>query len=215
MKKKIPLMVNEPLKHELELSANVILEKIRMVQSQTNKNLGINIDNPIDTIAFINKYSKETDFENEKKINELLLIKFEKEVKKLMDDYPSLIKLKALEMFCTSSDMEEAKQIIRLAVSINFSMMKLGQNIDLEHFLLNDEFVYNSKIDTRLKEAYTTYCKNKKQVELLELAEKLKSIVKLSIKVGLISDKTIGINIENIMNLNTGDIMYNKIAMMQ
>ena len=215
IKKKIPLLINETYKNNLETSAKVILEKINLVQAKA-KNLNIDLDNTSKAIEFIKSYQSQNDIENIDKQNELLFIKFKKEIEKLTTDYPNVVKTKALEMFCTESERELTKEIIHISVSINSSIKNIGaSNLDFETFVLNDEFVYNSKIDTQLKELYITYCENKKQVELKELAEKLSDIVNHSIKIGLISDVSIGINIENIIDINTGKVKYNKIARYQ
>lgn len=213
MKKKIALLINEPLKVELEKSVIAILEKILTVQQLAKQQLNINLDDTDQAISFIEKYTKQSDIDSIELQNQLLFIKFEKEVSKIMEDYPSLIKTKALEMFCHPSDREIAKQVILYCVSINRSLEKYGvNNLELKHFVLSGQFVYNPKLDTRLKDVYTTYCENKKQVELKELAEKLRDIVLHSIKFGLISDNAIGINVDNIIDINTGKIKYNKIA---
>ena len=216
MRKKIPLLVNEPYKTELENSAKVILEKIDLVKEKASDFLNIEFNKTDALIEFIKAYQNENQIDNVEQQNELLFIKFDKEITKLISDYNNLIKTKALEMFCTDTDREKAKEIIHFAVSINKSIQKFNlSNLDLECFVLNDEFVYNSKIDTRLKELYTTYCQNDKQRQLKELAEKLSEIVKHSIRIGLIADNRLGVNIENIIDINTGHIKYNKIAVIQ
>ncbi len=216
IKKKIPLTINETYKNQLEASAKVILEKIGIAQQQAKDNLNIDLSNTDKAIDFIKTYQSENDAYNTDKQNELLFIKFNKEISKLMSDYPNLIKTKALDMFCNDKDREQVKELIYLIVTINLGLKRLGtSNLQLETFVLNDEFVYNSKIDTQLKELYTTYCISKKQVELKELAEKLSNIVKHNIKIGLISDVSIGINIENIIDINTGKVKYNIIARYQ
>jgi len=216
MRKKIPLMVNEPYKAELENSANIILEKIDLVKEKASGFLNIHFDKTSHLIEFIKAYKDEKQIDDIEQQNELLFIKFDKEITKLLSDYNNLIKTKALEMFCTDVDREKAKEIIHFAVSINKSIQKFNlSNLDLECFVLNDEFVYNSKIDTRLKELYTTYCQNVKQRQLKELAEKLSEIVNHSIRTGLIADNILGTNIENIIDINTGHIKYNKIAVIQ
>ncbi|SMG23612.1 hypothetical protein [Arenibacter troitsensis] len=215
LKKRIPLMVNEPLRNELEKSTKVILEKISIIQSLSKDNLGIDLSNPDNAMGFIRKYSKQEDIENVELQNELLFIKFGKEVSKLTSDHPSIIKLKALEMFCTQTDRDKTKEVIHYAVSINIGVEKLNAEIDLEHFVLNDEFIYNSKLDTRLKELYTTYCKNNKQKEIKEFTEKISEIIKHAMKIGLISNSRLGVNPENFIDINTGDINYYRIAGLQ
>ncbi len=216
IKKKIPLMVNETYKNQLEASVKVILEKIGIAQQQAKDYLNIDLSNTDKAIEFIRKFKSENDVENTDIQNELLFIKFDKEISKLMSDYPNLIKTKALEMFCTDKDRGQVKDLIYLIVTINLGIKRLGaSNLEFESLVLNDEFVYNSKIDTKLKELYTHYCETKKQVELKELAEKLSDIVNHNIKIGLISDVSIGINIENIIDINTGKVKYNKIARYQ
>ena len=216
IKKKIPLMINEAYKNQLEASVKVILEKIGIAQQQAKDYLNIDLDNTDKAIEFIRKYKSENDVDNTDIQNELLFIKFNDEISKLMDTYPNIIKTKALEMFCTDKDREQAKELIYLTISINVGLKRVGaSNLELESLVLNDEFIYNSKIDTQLKELYTTYCDTKKQVELKELAEQLSKIVNHSIKTGLISSTVLGINIENIIDINTGKIKYNKIAVMQ
>ncbi|MEP1488614.1 MAG: hypothetical protein ABJK28_09320 [Algibacter sp.] len=216
IKKKIPLMINEAYKNQLEASVKVILEKIGIAQQQAKNYLNINLSNTDKAIEFIRKFKSENDVEDTDIQNELLFIKFDKEISKLMSDYPNLIKTKALEMFCTDKDRGQVKDLIYLIVTINLGLKRLGtSNLEFESFILNSEFVYNSKIDTKLKELYTHYCENKKQVELKELAEQLSEIVKHNIKIGLISDVSIGINIENIIDINTGKVKYNKIERYQ
>jgi hypothetical protein len=216
MRKKIPLMINESYKAELENSAKVILEKIDLLKQKVNDFLNIEFDKTDALIEFIKVYQNENQIDNIEQQNELLYIKFDSEIAKLLSDYNNLIKTKALEMFCTDTDREKAKEIIHFAVSINKSIQKFNlPNLDLECFVLNDEFVYNSKIDTRIKELYTTYCQNDTQRQLKELAEKLSEIVKHSIRTGLIADNLLGTNIENIIDINTGHIKYNKIAVIQ
>ncbi|MCK0109544.1 hypothetical protein MWU58_09580 [Flavobacteriaceae bacterium S0825] len=213
IKKKIPLMINEAYKNKLEASVKVILEKIGIAQQKAKDYLNIDLSKTDKAIEFIKSYTSENDSENIDKQNQLLFIKFNKEISKLMSDYPNLIKTKALDMFCTNNDRGQVKDLIYLIVTINLGIKRLGAtNLKFESFVLNDEFAYNRKIDTQLKELYTTYCKTNKQVELKVLAEKLKETVNHSIKVGLISDNALGINIENIIDINTGKVKYNRIA---
>ena len=216
MRKKIPLMVNDTYKNDLENSAKVVLEKIELLKQTANEFLNIKFDKTDALIEFIKLYQDENQINNVEQQNELLYIKFDSEIAKLLKDYNNLIKTKALEMFCTDADREKVKEIIHYAVSINKSITKFNlKTLDLECFVLNDEFIYNSKIDSRIKELYTTYCQNDKQKELKELAEKLRDIVNHSIKIGLISNNVLGINIENIIDINTGKVKYNKIAIIK
>lgn len=216
MRKKIPLVVNKQYKEELENSANIVLEKIELLKQSASNFLDLKFDTTDSLIEFIRTYQSQDQINDTEEQNQLLYIKFDNEISQLLKDYNNLIKTKALEMFCTDADREKAKEIILYAVSINNSIEKFNlKNLDLECFVLNDEFVYNSKIDTRLKELYTIYCQNEKQKQLKELAEKLSEIVKHSIKIGLVSDKTIGLNIENIIDINLGNINYRRIAMVK
>ena len=95
-------MVNEPYKAKLEQSANVILEKVNILKTKCQENFNLKFENTTETIEFIQKYKAESDVENIEKQDELLYIKFDKEVSKLMKDYTNIIKKKALEMFCNN-----------------------------------------------------------------------------------------------------------------
>lgn len=211
LKKKIPLMVNIPLREKLEADVNSIIEEILdlkeiskpFFENQSNENL----------FEFIRKYQTERDIDNTEKQNELLFIKFKDELAKFKEDYPNSIKEKALEIFCSDSDREVCIAVISMSVNINRSLEQLNlSDLTLETLVLNEEIVYNKKIDTQLKKRYVRYCENKKQIELLRLAEELSEIVQRSIKVGLISNNSLGINISNIIDIDTGKIRYNYIA---
>lgn len=211
LKKKIPLMVNIPLREKLEADVNSIIEEILdlkeiskpFFENQSNENL----------FEFIRKYQTERDIDNTEKQNELLFIKFKDELAKFKEDYPNSIKEKALEIFCSDSDREVCIAVISMSVNINRSLEQLNlSDLTLETLVLNEEIVYNKKIDTQLKKRYVRYCENKKQIELLRLAEELSEIVQRSIKVELISNNSLGINISNIIDIDTGKIRYNYIA---
>ncbi|WP_159021260.1 hypothetical protein [Formosa sp. L2A11] len=213
LKKQIPLMTNDSLKAKLESTCNIILEKIDTAVKRSKTDLGIDLSNTNYTKGFIKKYSKSEDSENIEFQNELLFMKFEKELSNFQNDYPSVIKSKALEMFSTDEDREKAKSIINLYASINHNIKQLRiDGLDLDTFILGNEFIWNTKIDTKIRKATTTYCKSQKQVDLLGVAEKISEIILHAQKIGLLANDRLGVNGSNLVDIDTGEIRYNVIG---
>ncbi|PNW28938.1 hypothetical protein [Formosa algae] len=206
--KKVPLHINEGLKSQLESKAKRILSNIQLIQDKAKESFNIDLSETTYCIHFIKQFHKadsnDTDLQND-----LLYQKFDKEVSKIINDYPNLIKPKALDMFCSPEDREKAKELIQLAVLTNKELNEMNvEGLTFETFVLNNEFTWNSKIHTPLKDKYTTYCTNKRQVEILEFAQNLQGIIKNAIKVGIVSDTTLGISIGNFMDTDTGEINH-------
>ncbi|SHI99533.1 hypothetical protein SAMN04487911_10935 [Arenibacter nanhaiticus] len=211
MKKKITLMVNEPLKQNLESKVQDILNEITDLKTDLDKGIDYDTNSVDKVIKFIRTYGNDLYLNDEVKQNEIILIKYRDEVQGVRKLYPSLIKLKAIEMFKNPEDVTVVKNLIQRATGINKEIESI-KGLTLESFVLNEEFKMNTKVDTVLKEIYSTFCKNTKQNELKQLAEKLSTIIEWGLKQGIVSKHYTGINLSEIIDLDTGKVDYNRIA---
>jgi hypothetical protein len=138
----------------------------------------------------------------------LFKIKHSKEQKQLQETFPNLSEDKALEILAEQSH-EIADSLVKLSTS---AIDKLkGSGLTIDNFILNDEFVMNSKVEGRIKNKASIYCQNQKQKDLRNLATKVSELVKNGLKSGLLAPNRLGVVMENIIDVNTGEIKHHYI----
>ncbi len=142
-------------------------------------------------------------------VEEFIKLRHKEDLKNLKTNFPHIDQEKALSIFKEETE-KVAEQLISIASNIQLRLK--GEGITIEHFVLNDEFSLNSKVKGRIKNMSTTYCTNKKQKEVRDLANKLSKLIKSAIDNGVLASNRLGTNAENIININTGEINHRYIA---
>lgn len=136
---------------------------------------------------------------------QLLETKHAKDKVKLEQAFPNLDEEDALEMLSKQSK-SIVDSLITLGTEINNKLK--GTGLQLENFVLNNEFVMNSKVEGRIKNMSAIVCQNQKQKDLRDLAMKLSKHIKGALKTGLLAPNRLGAVGENIIDINTGEIKH-------
>lgn len=147
-------------------------------------------------------------------INKILFAKYNEDIEEFSSNYPKVQKMKALDMFVDEADRQLASELIHLASIVKALKSKLDSHrakIEFEHLLKDGEFEMNGTLKTRITNSCNIMCENDTQVRLKELCERIQKEVEVGIKSGLLSGKTIGVNLSNLMNVDSGKIDYKKI----
>jgi hypothetical protein len=208
MKKKIVLVQNERSKKSYETKTKKVINQINDLIAQCKKELGIDISNVSDAVEFIKSYTTPQDALNKQFQYDLLHKVYKDDVDSFMKGYPNIDNDKALEMFIKDEHVKSIEHIINQCVEVNKELIVMNIGITLDTLVISGEFMMNSKVDTKIKDQTTIYCTNKKQVELKVLAEELQGIIHKAIRLKLVSNSALGINVGNIIDASTGDINF-------
>lgn len=215
MKRQILLHTEKTTKARLEDSCSTILDEIRAVIGDLKESFSITFENGESAVDFLKTHGTTQHKEVLKLTDELVYIKYKEHVDNVLAQSPGMIKEKVVQLFSIEKDGKNASSIIEKCQSIANKIRGLGANIELEHFLVNDEFVHNGKLDTRLSKKYNTYCKNEKQVDTLRYAQKLKEVIEWGLKSGVVAKNHLGHITSNIIDVDTGEIRHHYIARIQ
>lgn len=198
-KKREVLYTNEAIRASKTRVAEGVLTLINEYKEVYQEQ--INEEAPIDEIVNAINTGNE--------VEEFIKLRHKEDLKNLKDTFPHIDQEKALAIFKEETE-KVAEQLISIASNIQLRLK--GEGITIEHFVLNDEFSLNSKVKGRIKNMSTTYCTNKKQKEVRDLANKLSKLIKSALDNGVLASNRLGTNAENIININTGEINHRYIA---
>jgi hypothetical protein len=135
----------------------------------------------------------------------LLDIKHQKNKTKMLETFPSLNEDEVLDVLGYKSKTA-VDSMVKQGIDINATLKSSG--LSIENFVLNEEFVLNTKVEGRIKNMATLYCTNDTQKELRNLAMKLSKLVKDALKTDLLAPNRLGVVAENIIDINTGEIKH-------
>jgi hypothetical protein len=215
MKKKIALTQNDRSKKDYETKVRRILNSINAVIDQCKRELKLDISNVSDAIQYIEQYKVEKDLYNRETKSAIQHKVYKTLVDGLIKSHSEMNRDTAMSLFIKEEHTQCIDDIARQCLSINQELANMNIGIGFDTLVLNGEFVNNSKIDTKIKDATTVFCSNEKQVDIKRVAEELQEVIHKAIRLKIVSNTILGHNLGNIIDVSTGDINYQYIRRIQ
>ncbi|WP_370402820.1 hypothetical protein [Tenacibaculum dicentrarchi] len=197
---KTEIATNQGLKVKLEAQVNNIIDNIHTVRNYQSEFIQ-DIVTDLETIELI---------QSELNVNTMLLNKHGLKVNELKENYPTLTDEKALSLIATDEDKELVQDIINICSKINSSMNDI-RSISFETLIKDDEVKFNTKIDSKLRKLYTTYAENDNQIKAYNIAKQVQKVIKKGIEDGILSNESIGLQIDQLLNVRNGEIETRRI----
>ncbi|SOU86040.1 hypothetical protein TDCHD05_10453 [Tenacibaculum dicentrarchi] len=197
---KTEIATNQGLKVKLEAQVNNIIDNIHTVRNYQSEFIQ-DIVTDLEAIELI---------QSELNGNTMLLNKHGLKVNELKENYPTLTDEKALSLIATDEDKEMVQDIINICSEINSSMNDV-RSISFETLIKDDEVKFNTKIDSKLRKLYTTYAENDNQIKAYNIAKQVQKVIKKGLEDGILSNESIGLQIDQLLNVSNGDIETRRI----
>ncbi|MCM4153665.1 hypothetical protein DHD05_18895 [Arenibacter sp. N53] len=206
--KKIALTQNDRSKKDYETKVRKVLNSINAVIDQCKKVLNLDISNVSDAVQYIEQYKVEKDLYDRGTKSAIQHRIYKPLVDSFVKTHPEINRDTTMSLFIKEQHTQDIDSIAKQCLSINQELGKMNIGIGFDTLVLNGEFVNNSKIDTKIKDATTIYCTNTKQVEVKRVAEELQEIIHKAIRLKIVSNTILGHNLGNIIDVSTGDINF-------
>ncbi|MBO6881451.1 hypothetical protein [Winogradskyella sp.] len=135
----------------------------------------------------------------------LIETKHAKDKEKLQENFTNLNEQTVLDVLRAQSK-EVVDNLVKLGTAANYKLK--GSGLTVDNFVLNDEFIMNSKVTGRIKNMAAIYCTNETQLQLRNLAIQISDLIKGGLKSGLLASNRLGTIGEHIVDVNTGEIKH-------